>query len=67
MAVRNSYRLIAVLAWGLFIVSMFATKWEMTVIELRHVLETFSMLIVAYAFILPFTFLAWSINPLTDE
>jgi len=66
-AIQRSYRIIVVLAYVMFFISILATGWGLTNEELRHLIETFSMLLIAYAFIVPFGQLAWSIKPLNYE
>jgi len=66
-AIRKSYHVVIAIAWFLFLFGMFAAKRGASLEGLKDLMETFSMLVIAYAFIVPFTFLAWSIKPLEDE
>ncbi len=66
-AVRKSYRVVIGIAWVLFLIAAFATKWAISTEELSDLMMTFSMITIAYAFIVPFSFLVWSVKPLSDE
>ncbi len=66
-AVRKSYRVVIGIAWLLFIVAALSTKWIISIDALSDLLMTFSMITIAYAFIVPFSFLAWSVKPLDVE
>lgn len=64
---RKSYWLIVIIAWVLLVGAGVASKFMTSIEDVRHLLMTFSMILIAYAFVVPFSFLAWSITPLDEE
>ena len=64
---RKSYWLIVLVAWLFLFGGSVAAQRNVPIENMSALLETFAMMLVAYAFIFPSVFLAWSVQPLDQD